>query len=448
MKIRTKLVLLTSTFMIALTAAVSAATIYSINQDAKEELARLRTETLNNIIEEMRQKIMMATSFIHAELEDNSSTLDSATGNYVKTSAQTAAKVALFYLDQEQKGTLTRAKAQAAALEKIKSLRAQVAINSIFIHNTAAPYPRVIMATDDSNLDDSLLFGEMYNHDGKNMLADSVALAKSKQQGALEIEWAQSDNTIQRKTAYIEYVPKWDWVIGSEQDASDQKAMKLELIKNALRKMRYDDGEGYFWIISDQKPFPTMVMHPRQAYEGALMDSMRYDNLANNGTEHLFTAIVSAANKAEYAYLDTVWPRQIGAGEFTKPLPKPTYIAHIKELGWIVGTGVWADNIDSIVQKRTSEIIAHREQIVTRIVVVAAVILILAIVFSFIFAKRISAALSSLTNITQAISLGGDLNTKIKEAERKDEIGELAKAIVRLQNSVKLMMNRIRKRQS
>lgn len=117
-------------------------------------------------------------------------------------------------------------------------------------------------------------------------------------------------------------------------------------------------------------------------------------------------------------------------------------------MGWIVGTGVWADNIDSIVQKRTSEIIAHREQIVTRIVVVAAVILILAIVFSFIFAKRISAALSSLTNITQAISLGGDLNTKIKEAERKDEIGELAKAIVRLQNSVKLMMNRIRKRQS
>ncbi len=62
----------------------------------------------------------------------------------------------------------------------------------------------------------------------------------------------------------------------------------------------------------------------------------------------------------------------------------------------------------------------------------------------FFISRRITQPIAYLTHAADRISLG-ELDTRI-DMDRKDEIGELAEAIVRLQASIKVAMERFRAR--
>ncbi|MFA7669546.1 MAG: methyl-accepting chemotaxis protein [Burkholderiaceae bacterium] len=102
-----------------------------------------------------------------------------------------------------------------------------------------------------------------------------------------------------------------------------------------LGRLRYG-GEEYFWV-NDMRP--TMIMHPMSPeLEGQALAGIQDPNgLA------LFSVMVDVARKHGEGFVNYQWPRP---GD-TVPVDKVSYVKAFGPWGWVVGSGVYADDIRS-----------------------------------------------------------------------------------------------------
>ena len=115
-----------------------------------------------------------------------------------------------------------------------------------------------------------------------------------------------------------------------------QKAAQT-MAAEQIRELRYGaDNKDYFWINDLQ---PRMIMHPyRPDLEG--QDLTSFTDLNN---KRLFVEFVETVNqKGGNGYVPYLWqwkdvPEQI--------VPKLSYVKLFKPWGWIIGTGVYLDDV-------------------------------------------------------------------------------------------------------
>ncbi len=112
----------------------------------------------------------------------------------------------------------------------------------------------------------------------------------------------------------------------SEQEA---KAAAIKHIKN----LRYD-GKNYFWI---NDLTPKMVMHP---YKPAL-DGKDLSNVKDPKGKRLFVEFVNVCKEKGAGFVDYMWPKP-GLDE---PVPKVSFVKLFKPWGWIVGSGIYVDDV-------------------------------------------------------------------------------------------------------
>ena len=132
----------------------------------------------------------------------------------------------------------------------------------------------------------------------------------------------------------------------SEEDA---KKSAMEIIKS----LRYE-GSEYFWINDTTTPYPSMIMHPiKPELDGKVMDNASYNNLAMGGKKNLFQAIVEVSRNNTEGYIDYIWPKP-GKSEL---VPKMSYVKLFREWNWIIGSGVYKDNVSEQINAVTYPII-------------------------------------------------------------------------------------------
>ncbi|MBL8490411.1 MAG: methyl-accepting chemotaxis protein, partial [Rhodocyclaceae bacterium] len=118
---------------------------------------------------------------------------------------------------------------------------------------------------------------------------------------------------------------------GRMPDADARKAAA-----EAVRAMRYD-GSEYFWI-NDMSP--AIVMHAaKPELEGKDMSSLKDPN-----GKFLFKEFVDVVKKDGGGLVDYLWPKP-GSDA---PVPKVSYVKGFAPWGWIVGTGIYLDDVDRI----------------------------------------------------------------------------------------------------
>lgn len=124
----------------------------------------------------------------------------------------------------------------------------------------------------------------------------------------------------------------------------DQRAQKAELTPEAarseaikqVRMMRYGpEGKDYFWI-NDMHPF--MVMHPyRPDLEGKDLTLFK-----DSQGKFPFIAMVEKVLDAGSGYVEYYWQWKDTPG---KDAPKISYVKRFPPWNWIVGTGIYTDDI-------------------------------------------------------------------------------------------------------
>ena len=141
----------------------------------------------------------------------------------------------------------------------------------------------------------------------------------------------------------------------------EAQAAALSTIKN----MRYNQND-YFWITDNQKP-AHMVMHPIiPALDGQTLVDEKYNYVTSlrsgsegpftptDGRKNLTEAFIDAVAKTGDGYVTYHWPKVGHDGKGTKEsFPKLSYIKAFTPWGWIIGSGIYIDDIDAAVTARS-----------------------------------------------------------------------------------------------
>ena len=115
-----------------------------------------------------------------------------------------------------------------------------------------------------------------------------------------------------------------------------------ELAKEQVRALHYGpDHKNYYWINDLQ---PRMIMHPYRPD----LEQKDLSAFSDRSGKHLFTEIVQIIQKDSAGFVPYMWqlndePQHIGS--------KLSYVMLFQPWGWVIGTGVYLDDVHSEISK-------------------------------------------------------------------------------------------------
>ena len=134
---------------------------------------------------------------------------------------------------------------------------------------------------------------------------------------------------------------------------AEAKALALK----DLRHLRYSNEDGYFWINDMTLPIPNMVMNPiTPELDGKKLDGSQFSCVGEKN-ENLFKAAVEICASKNEGYINYLWPKPTPQGVTTELQPKISFVKLFKPWNWVLGTGVYIDDIEKDVQERVSAVI-------------------------------------------------------------------------------------------
>ncbi len=199
----------------------------------------------------------------------------------------------------------------------------------------------------------------------------------------------------------------------SEADAKAQAAA-------AIGKIRYS-GKEYLWI---QDTHPTIVMHPIKPELNGKDGSGIKDPDGKPVFVEAVNAVKSGGGSGFYSYL---WPKP-GASD---PVPKRSFVMAFEPWGWVIGSGVYTDDVAAVVHKDT--------QVTLALVLVAGVV---ALVGVEIFVRGLRRRLSAMRDVVHAVA-SGDLRGQI-DPGAADEIGQVLSEVVAMKARLTELVRGIR----
>lgn len=124
-----------------------------------------------------------------------------------------------------------------------------------------------------------------------------------------------------------------------------------------IKSMRFKNHD-YFWVQDDALPYPTMIVHPADpSLEGKVVDFERFNKtfamqFGDNGpvvripgrNKHILQAATEVA-VAGGGFISYDWPKPTAEGLTKEYYPKQSYVKHFQPWGWVIGTGLYFDDI-------------------------------------------------------------------------------------------------------
>jgi methyl-accepting chemotaxis protein len=207
----------------------------------------------------------------------------------------------------------------------------------------------------------------------------------------------KTQHVVQTASGLLTYYQGLETAGTLTRDAAQKQAL------TAIRGLRYDQND-YFWI---NDLTPVMVMHPTNPkLEGQNLSAIRDpDGFA------VFNEMVAIAKAKGAGMVNYRWPKP-GA---TDPVAKTSYVKLFEPWGWVIGSGVYVDDVQAEFQ----------EQMIKASVIGLAIALIMALLVILI-ARSIVRPLQETVNAMANIASGESDLTRSLDTHGKDEVTELA----------------------
>ncbi|MAD00289.1 hypothetical protein CNQ84_15400 [Pseudomonas abyssi] len=187
----------------------------------------------------------------------------------------------------------------------------------------------------------------------------------------------------------------------TQQQAQQQAAATLQ-------SLRYGSND-YFWVHSNDL---QMIMHP---FSTQLVGNSVADVKDPNG-KYLFREMVDVVKGQSAGFVDYMWPKP----GVTDPVPKISYVAGFAPWGWILGSGIY---LDDVAEAFWADMLPKLS--------LAALGLLLLVAVNLLIALSVSRPLAQAVAAMQDIAGGeGDLSRHL-DARGNDEISGLARTSMR-----------------
>jgi len=187
-------------------------------------------------------------------------------------------------------------------------------------------------------------------------------------------------------------------IMAEEGKMTQEEAKKLAIAR--INALRYNDDD-YFWI---NDLAPKMIMHP-------IKPEMNGKDLSDNKDPDgklIFVEMANIAKNKGAGFVNYMWPKT----DSSKPVPKISYVKQYKPWGWVVGSGIYVDDV-----------MAEIDRIQTSILLGLLGCSIVALLLALSIAGMIVKPLKKAVECADCLSTG-DLDVEIK-VESHDETGKL-----------------------
>ena len=203
-----------------------------------------------------------------------------------------------------------------------------------------------------------------------------------------------------------------------------------------IRELKYNDGSGYYFV--DTSEGVNVVLLGRDT-EG----NSRWDATDSQGNKYIQMMIENGKQSGGgFTQLNFAKPNE------TEELPKMNYTCYYSDFDWIIGTGVWIDQIDPIVADYERLANSHLRTSIMSSVIFTLVMFVLIVIFSMFLGNRISYPIRFLSEKVESMSNGdftefdaNDVTAGI--AKHPNELGIIATAVIKLHSNVRDLMAKI-----
>lgn len=184
---------------------------------------------------------------------------------------------------------------------------------------------------------------------------------------------------------------------------TEQQAQQQALA--AISTLRYGN-EDYFWV-NDQHP--RMILHPMSPK----LNGEDLTPFTDPDGKALFVEMAKQVNNAGQGFVDYKWPKP----GLVNPVDKISYVQGFAPWGWIIGTGLYIDDVQD-------QLFA----IAKKILLVILALGLISLVVAFALIRSILHPVNDTVRALQDISHGdGDLRQRLDE-RGKDEVTQLSKS--------------------
>ncbi|MBI5849258.1 MAG: methyl-accepting chemotaxis protein [Nitrospirae bacterium] len=187
---------------------------------------------------------------------------------------------------------------------------------------------------------------------------------------------------------------------------------------NTVGSLRYDEKE-YFWI-NDLNHI--MLVHPKKDMVGK-----SWAEVKDPTGKKIVVEFVDTVKKSKAGFVAYSWQRNPDSKEL---IPKLSYVKGFEPWNWIVGTGIYIDDVDKIYRNTAVKFVS-----------VAVVVMGLTLLIIWFINRSITGPLDHLAERVEVIA-NGDLTVTLQYAG-KDEIGHLSSNMNKMIDALNTMIRGI-----
>ena len=269
---------------------------------------------------------------------------------------------------------------------------------------------------------------------GKRIFFEFAQTAKQSGEGFVDYVWPKPGfDTPQGKVSFVKLFKPYNWVVGTGEyvDNVSEKIQK-EAIK-AIIDMKYGTT-GYYWMNDSNHVVVAHGSKPSLAGKDLT-------DLKDAKGKYLYQAIVKTANaKPEGGFVDYLWAKP---GK-EKAQPKLSFVQKFGPWDWIIGTGVYVDDIEDKIKEMENETVSQIEAVIIRnVIIIFIIMVVLALIMAWVSNIAIFRPLSNFEN--GILNFFKYLNKETNdvqhlEANANDEIGTMAKVVNKNIDKTKLLI--------
>lgn len=146
---------------------------------------------------------------------------------------------------------------------------------------------------------------------------------------------------------------------------SEQEAKRLAL--KSINEFRYDDGNGYIWINDTQKPIPHILIHPiYPEYNNKISTAPIF--FSSSDSSNIPRLAADLCEREGGGFIEYFWSKPNNS-QPTGKIPKISYVKLFEPWQWVLGTGVYLEDIENDVQNRLDAIIYELSQTVGKLLI-------------------------------------------------------------------------------
>ncbi|WP_105615831.1 cache domain-containing protein [Vallitalea okinawensis] len=201
---------------------------------------------------------------------------------------------------------------------------------------------------------------EVQDSNGNFVIKDMITLVNTHGEGFYEYYWAKPSNQLDnnKKISFIKYFEPLNVFIGSGLYIADLEQIVKKEVMDMIADMRYEN-DGYFFLTTYDG---QALVFAQEEYIGKDVSHIKDVNGISIHNEEI--KVIDAHGEG---YIEYMWEKPNVDGFY----PKITFVKGITDWEWVLGTGVYVDDIEETIENKK---LMRKKEIESSIIFIAIVI--------------------------------------------------------------------------